>query len=256
MSSKIITLITLFLSGSIALADTCHPTINPSENNYIIGYGSLMNNASRSQTNPDVTILLPAKVKGVTRNWSAASHDYKIIFLGADQCNDNDNTCFLNGLAYLTTTIQATDDRENGYCRHEVPVKNISLYKKEDHLDQQAHYWIYITKKDYDAHPDALHPLIQSYVDLFIGGCLEQAADIAHKTVNKLVFPDDYGFVFDCIKGTRRWTTDYWLNDRIYPQRPWAMNPYALQIDTVLSDGYKNGVITGKYTYKNIPLEK
>lgn len=254
---KAIILIALFLClESTTFADTCHPSIHSSKNNYIIGYGSLMNDASRSQTNPDVTVLLPVKVKGLIRDWSAASSDYKIIFLGASQCNAREKNCFLNGLAYLTKSITATDNREIGYCRHEVPINDITPYKKQDQLDQQAHYWIYITKKNNSAHPDALHPLIQSYVDLFIGGCMEQAASITHKTVSELVFPNDYTFVFDCIKGTRGWTTDYWLNDRVYPQRPWAMNPYALQIDAVLTQSYKNGDIAGKYAYKDIPLEK
>ncbi|MES2203722.1 MAG: gamma-glutamylcyclotransferase family protein [Pseudomonadota bacterium] len=256
MKKNIMLTTALFFLINSALADTCHPTIDPSQNNYIIGYGSLMNNASRSQTNPDVTVLLPVKVKGLVRDWSAASHDYKIIFLGASQCHKKDENCFLNGLAYLTNDIQATDKRESIYCRHEVPINDITLYKKQDHLDQHAHYWVYITKKHNKAHPDALHPLIQSYVDLFIGGCMEQAASIAHKTVSELVYPNDYEFVFDCVKGTRGWITNYWLNDRVYPQRPWAVNPYALQIDKVLSQSYKNGDISGKYSYKDIPLEK
>lgn len=254
---KTITLILFSLClASTAFADTCHPTINSSKNNYIIGYGSLMNNASRAQTNPDATILLPVKVKGFTRDWSAASSTYKIIFLGASQCNSKDKHCFLNGLAYLTHSAAATDKRESDYCRYQVPINDITLYKKEDNLDKKADYWIYITKQSNKSHPDASHPLMQSYVDLFIGGCMEQAANIAHKKVGELIFPNDYPFVFDCIKGTRGWTTDYWLNDRVYPQRPWAMNPYAPQIDLILSDSYKNGIITGKYAYYNIPLEK
>jgi hypothetical protein len=254
---KYIILVVFLLSiESRVFADACHPLINTSQHNYIIGYGSLMNKASRSQTNHDVTTLLPVRVKGFIRDWSDASTDYKIIFLGASQCDSSDKNCFLNGLAYLTNSITATDKRESDYCRYEVPSSNITLYKNEDTLDQNAHYWIYITKDTNLGHPDALHPLMQSYVDLFIGGCMEQAASITHKTVDELTFPDDYSFVFDCIKGTRGWTTSHWLNDRIYPQRPWAMNPYAPQIDTVLIQSYKNGDISGKYRYQDIPLEK
>lgn len=105
MLKNIIILVSFLCFESTAFADTCHPSINSSENNYIIGYGSLMNNASRSQTNPDVTLLLPIKVKGFIRDWSAASSDYKIIFLGASQCAGKDKNCFLNGLAYLTKDV-------------------------------------------------------------------------------------------------------------------------------------------------------
>lgn len=255
MFKNLALIMSFFCLANHTLADTCHPTINTSQNNYIIGYGSLINNASRAQTNPDVTVLLPVKVSGFTRDWSAASDTYKIIFLGASPCDRQEKNCFLNGLAYLTNSIDATDKRENSYCRHEVPFNNITPYKKEDQLDKNAHYWMYLTKPSYKSHPNASHPLIQSYVDLFIGGCLEQAANITHKTVDRLIFPTDYEFVFDCIKGTRGWKTDAWLNDRVYPQRPWAMNPYAPQIDIVLSDSYKKGIITGKYAYKNIPLD-
>lgn len=233
----------------------CHPTINKSQKNYIIGYGSLMSNTSRSKTNPNVKKLIPVKVDGYARAWNTGSEDYTIIYVGAKSCGQNQKHCFLNGLAYLAADVDATDLRESMYCREQVTAQSIRPYKANDKIDPKANYWIYVTKPEDTYHPDQSHPLIQSYVDLFIGGCIEQAADIAHKTVNNLIYPDDYVFVNDCINKTQGWTTDFWLNDRVYPDRPWGMSPYALVVDKILELSYQNGHIQGEYDYLHIPLE-
>jgi len=235
--------------------DNCHPPINSKQANYLVGYGSLMNEESRSRTNPEVKQLTPVRVKGFIRDWNTITPGYQIIYLGALPCNTDQKNCFLNGLAYLVPDVKAADEREGPYCRQEISHENLQPYKREDSIDPKARYWIYVTKKEDIYHPDQKHPLIQSYVDLFIGGCIEQAANIAHKKVNDLSFPDDYGFVFDCISGTIGWTTTHWLNDRVYPERPWAASPYALKIDKILAKSNEDGLISGEYPYLDIPLQ-
>ena len=235
-------------------ADRCHPLLSNHQDNYTIGYGSLMNAESRSITNPEARILIPVKVKGFTRAWNAASEYYKIIFLGAIPCK-KDEFCFLNGLVYLNSDVAATDKRERIYCRHEVPFNQIQTYNKKTTLDLKARYWIYTLMPTHASRPSKKHPIMQSYVDVFMSGCIEQAAQLADKKIDGLIYPKDYAFVSDCIHGTQGWTTTYWLNDRVYPQRPWIMSPYALTIDTILSDSNRRGDIQGKYAYRNIPLE-
>ncbi len=235
--------------------DNCHPSISQTQENYLVGYGSLMNAESRSKTNPDVDVLIPVKIQGFMRDWSAITPGYKIIYLGATPCNSVQKQCFLNGLAYLVKNIEENDAREAVYCRKEVKYEQLQPYTKEFTLNPTAKYWIYVTKKQDIYHPDENHPLVQSYVDLFIGGCIEQAAKIANKNVNNMIFPNDYGFVFDCIKGTKGWTTNFWVNDRVYPERPWAASPYALKIDKILDKSYQDKIITGKYNYMDIPLQ-
>lgn len=249
----LLTLLSVSSTYSALPQNNCHPFIDKKQDNYVIGYGSLMNEESRSRTNPDVKQLTPVSVKGFVRDWNTMTPGYHIIYLGAVPCNAKEQHCFLNGLAYLASDVTATDERENVYCRQEVSHENLQPYKQEDSIDPKAKYWIYITKKEDMHQPDAQHPLIQSYVDLFIGGCIEQAASIAHKKVSDLIFPDDYTFVFDCIHGTKGWTTTFWLNDRVYPARPWAASPYALKIDQILNNSYENNSITGQYPYMDIP---
>ena len=159
-------------------------------------------------------------------------------------------------MIYLNSDMGRSDKREKIYCRTEISIKQITPYMKKDVLQKNAKYWIYVAKPTQMHRPSKQNPIIQSYVDIFIGGCVEQAARIANKKVSNLKFNDDYGYVFDCINTTKGWTTDFWLNDRVYPQRPWVMSPYSRQIDRALSQSYQSGYVKGKLKYKNIQLKK
>lgn len=67
-------------------------------------------------------------------------------------------------------------------------------------------------------------PIVQSYVDTFIRGCIQ----IEEKfKINN--------FAKDCIKSTGQWST-YWENDRVFPRRPSLYEPYARKIDTLLKE--------------------
>lgn len=68
---------------------------------------------------------------------------------------------------------------------------------------------------------------MQSYVDVCISGCLE---------VEQL-FPKakSMEFASDFIKSTFYWCS-YWVNDRIFPRRPFIYRPNAYEIDKLLKD--------------------
>ena len=70
------------------------------------------------------------------------------------------------------------------------------------------------------ATPDT--PIVQSYVDIFVNGCLE--------------LQDRYGldgFARECIDSTAGWSA-HWVNDRIYPRRPFIYRKNAVRIDRLL----------------------
>jgi hypothetical protein len=67
-------------------------------------------------------------------------------------------------------------------------------------------------------------PLVQSYVDIFISGCLEQEEQ------QRLA-----GFAQRCINSTTDWSA-FWVNDRIYPRRPFIYQPKAGLIDHLLNN--------------------
>jgi hypothetical protein len=72
---------------------------------------------------------------------------------------------------------------------------------------------------------DAQHPIVQSYVDICIDGCLEIEA----------MYPlaKEANFAEQFIKTCTEWKTP-WVNDRIYPWRPFIYVPRASQIDALL----------------------
>lgn len=51
-----------FVLAISSFADECHPQINSSEKNFVVGYGSLMNDSSRMRTNPKAkNVYLPSR---------------------------------------------------------------------------------------------------------------------------------------------------------------------------------------------------
>lgn len=252
MKRKIAALIVL-ISTHIYAYDDCHPQPATAKN-YIIGYGSLIQQQSRNHTNPEITKVTPIKAKGFIRDWDAIAEQYRITFLGAASCNSQDPTCMTNGVAYEVNSVDPTDAREGLYCRKKVPAKQLSTYKTTDKIDPTATYWIYVTRPEYSKALSSKFPINQSYVDIFLSGCMEQAADIVGKTADQLIYPNDYAYVIDCVKGTKNWNTDLWVNDRVHPSRPWSEVPLALKIDIVLSDSQKQGFIQGSHDYYDIEV--
>ena len=72
--------------------------------------------------------------------------------------------------------------------------------------------------------PNKEYPIVQSYVDIFISGCLE--------IEDKYELPH---FADKCVETTKGWSTS-WVNDRLYPRRPIFNVPKAFRIDKVLAN--------------------
>ena len=83
--------------------------------------------------------------------------------------------------------------------------------------------WIYVNGPDSIAPPSPRYPIVQSYVDIFVSGCLEQEERFALG-----------GFARQCLATTAGWS-EHWINDRLYPRRPFIHQPRAHQIDVLLS---------------------
>jgi hypothetical protein len=60
-------------------------------------------------------------------------------------------------------------------------------------------------------------------VDIFVSGCLEQEQRFGLAAFSQ-----------QCLSTTTDWS-EHWVNDRIYPRRPFAFQPKARQIDSLLS---------------------
>ncbi|WP_027252519.1 gamma-glutamylcyclotransferase family protein [Photobacterium halotolerans] len=145
---------------------------------FIFGYGSLINRASRQLTG-QTGQAVPAVVEGLQRHWGKVDGSYAIsplvASLGEGRCNGvllkvEDNT-----LAHF-------DRRERGYSRVEVDPSQIT---HNGILQFDAPVWVYV--KANPAPPCANQPIMQTYVDTVLAGCLS-ISDAFAKTFVETTF--------------------------------------------------------------------
>lgn len=118
----------------------------------------------------------------------------------------------------------ASDAREIDYCRAPVDPALLTMLDGST-VPASSQIWIYANKQESTALPDAGHPIVQSYVDIFITGCLQ---------LQERVRDPDFDFVEQSIRTTDGWSK-HWVNDRISPRRPFHYQPKAFQIDSYLN---------------------
>lgn len=193
--------------------------------NYIFGYGSLIEQASRMRTTPAAIYVLPASVKGYVRGWWARTGavGFSTTFAGAIP----DASGSMNGVVYAVSDdeLARTDKRESGYTRTDI-TKSVEILGGG--FKPKGKVWVYLNKfKDEqelkDSLPSPQFPIVQSYIDICLTGCLQIQQG----------FPEVGDFAAEFLKSTREWSK-YWENDRAYPRRaPFAV-PLAQDIDTLI----------------------
>jgi len=201
----------------------CNALPDPTKAQYIIGYGSLMQEESRKRTTPNAGIAYPVKINGYLRGWftKGSGVGFSTTFLGIVQSKEST----LNAAIYLidATEITTMDKREFSYCRLAVEPENYALLKQDIQMSP-GQAWIYVNKPETIATANKHYPIVQSYVDIFFSGCLELE--------QRFELED---FARQCLVTTSNWSTQ-WINDRIYPRRPFIYQPKAGQIDRLLNE--------------------
>jgi len=201
----------------------CRARADSNRPQFIVGYGSLMEDESRKRTSPRAGPAHPVDLAGFERGWfeRGSATGFSTTYLGVRP----DSRARLNAVVYAVEPeeIGATDARESSYCRSAVLPASIAVLDPGFALPDNAQLWIYVTDPRRVAPPDARYPIVQSYVDVFLSGCLEQeerfhVSDFARR----------------CIETTTGWS-EHWVNDRIYPRRPFVHQPRAGAIDRLLS---------------------
>ena len=229
----ILIVVFLFCFSPQTQASTKDCNLNPSKNskNYIIGYGSLMERESRMITNPQAHRVEPVLVKGFQRAWGQNGGNYKTTFLTLIEKKD----AKLNAIFYSVNieNLLKTDQRERSYCRIKVDEKNLDFYGRKVN-SKDVNFWIYAATPDRLKKPSATHPIVQSYVDIFINGCLQTEEEFKLQ-----------GFAKDCVQLTSDWS-EQWVNDRLHARRPFAIKN-AVKIDQLLSQYFSH--------YYNHPID-
>lgn len=145
---------------------------------YIFGYGSLMNSASRQLTG-NTGRALPATVHGLVRYWGKIDDSYVISPLVVNHGDGEVNGVLLEIDA---AALADFDRRERGYQRIALKAEQIETEHPFDHTQD---IWVYITEQHQP--PCERSPIVQTYVDTVLAGCLEVSESFARHFVQHTV---------------------------------------------------------------------
>jgi hypothetical protein len=202
---------------------------------YIFGYGSLVEAQSRARTWASAFYASPVIIKGIKRGWfdSTPASGLSPTYLGA--VFDDDYIC--NGVIFPISKegLAAYIEREVGYIPQKIDQSKIMMLDGRSDAPK-GDIWFFANKKEKPASPQ--YPIVQSYVDICINGCLQLEAG----------YPMAEGFTKMFIESCTGWN-EYWVNDRIYPRRPFIYEPNAYKIDKLLQD------VLGKELFSKIQIE-
>ncbi len=189
---------------------------------YIFGYGSLLSSASRFQTLQEEVKAIPLTLFGYKRSWNTRASQLGggITFLGLEPVENS----FCNGIVFPVDEEQFVRlaKREAGYQQVELPIEAFQWADPSNSLDIKTVTTFCFVSEN---RPDNEHPIVQSYLDLCLEGCIELENDF--DCIKEGQATEDF------IKLTDGWSR-YWINDRIHARRPWVHTPLAGQIDRAI----------------------
>jgi hypothetical protein len=193
----------------------------------MVGYGSLIDEASRRRTIPNAVEASSVTVRGYRRMWGHRMDAVGYVGATTFLTVVLDAAAEFNGVLFEIDEdrLADLDRRERGYQRERLQAGQVMMsVARSDAFDGET--WMYVSDPDDLIPPDDEYPIIQSYVDVCMTGCIDVArrhpdacADFARR------FVDTTGGWSGC-----------WVNDRLYPRRPQRDVPHAREIDTVLRE--------------------
>jgi hypothetical protein len=185
----------------IGFSSSCHMQVNSSKSQYIVGYGSLMLESSKRDTYHSVGENVPILLNGYQRGWFARGlyQGHATTFLGASyKAHHNMNAVMFQVGSKI---IASFDTRERNYCRYLVSASNIKWLSEAKDLTH-AQVWIYLPSDAIRLKPSSENPIYQTYVDIFLQGCVELERKFHLKDFSK-----------NCIIKTTDWSKNI-KNDR------------------------------------------
>lgn len=220
-------LLILYQPASASGDYACHPSINSHSQQYIIAYGSLIETASKNATDRHSGENKPVWIEHYQRGWfsKGLSNGLSTTYLGVIKSKK----AHFNGTLFnlpSPNSFKNYDAREKYYCRVLVSPQDIHLLTGKKL--PQGQFWIYELKPELLAPPSARYPIVESYVDIFLAGCLE---------IEKKYHLRNFSAA--CVNTTSDWSL-HWVNDRIYPRRPTVYQPKAVAIDRLLQQQIPN----------------
>ncbi len=183
---------------------SCYPTIDNNEPQYIVAFGSLMQAAARNKKVNNTEVEFPVWVRGYERGWFARNLQKppKRTVLGVRVEPGKK----FNGLLLQSDSKQVSsiDRGDLIFCREKLDPRKLQTMTSEK-LPDRGQFWIYTVKKPNNRKPAGKFPMQQSEVDIFLTGCIEQAKGFGVTE-----------FASQCVKTTYAWS-EHWNNDRERP---------------------------------------
>lgn len=204
------------IMGSAAAEDFWGRKLADRPTQFVFGYGSLINAASRDSTAGGPVPAVPVRVSsafGYVRVWNDRAPS-GFTAPGLRRAGPREHAMTINGVVYAIEgeDMSSFDALEKGYVRVEIPHEDIEALSWQG-LPSDGRIWVYVPDlpgRDPGAGlppPDAEYPLLQSYIDVVIEGGLQYGPDFAR----------------EIIETTEGWSK-FWLNDRRLARRPWVFN--------------------------------
>ena len=202
------------------------------EYDYIFGFGSIMNRGTHGESLlPGIAVVL-SKEFGYERQWNFRSSTgftaLGVVPKGslkndADTTQEKTAASDINGVLFRVTQsmIPVFDRREVGYEKVRIPLEYLEFSGSSswhEQLGPEDRMWLYVPLPSHSKMADENHPLLQSYVDTVLQGCLEWGGE-----------PMAESF----IQTTGGWST-YFLNDTPSSRRPWLYRKDYSTIDRLL----------------------
>lgn len=214
--------------------------LDDDEFDYLFGFGSIINSSTHAPwlaTGKDSEIEgLPGAVAtlkssfGYHRSWNFRSTT-GFTALGLSPIDkdapEEGYKGGINGVVFQIkkSMVRDFDRREVGYQRLSIPLDFLQFHsdkacKRQTNfkLKGNERIWIYVPSPSQCLHADENHPLLQSYVDTVLQGCLEWGGE---------------KMVEDFILMTGGWSI-FFLNDTPSSRRPWLFRKEYNTIDGLL----------------------
>lgn len=204
---------------------------------FIFGYGSLVESKSRAMTSPTALYASPVNIAGIQRGWfdQTGGVSLSTTYLGA--VPNASASC--NGVIFQVSQQQldAFDQRETGYNREKIDRQNVTMLDGSQ-TAPEGDIWYYANAEKRFASPQ--FPIVQSYVDICLNGCLEIEA--TYPLAKQAAFAETF------LRTSSDWSK-YWVNDRLYPRRAFIYMPNASRIDQLIVN------VLGKELFNSIQIE-
>lgn len=151
-------------------------------------------------------------------NWATQKFDIAPTYLGAVE--DKDSSCFATIYPVNADELNRSDERETmgTYSPGWIDTANLKSLDANYTLPAGAKIRWYPMNESDAKEPNAQFPIVQSYVDIFIGG--------AYELEKKYNVP---GFAKNVAATTYAWSSN-WINDRKVPYRPFINDKLSFAV--------------------------